>query len=58
MEAALDHQEAYLKAVMRFIGITDVKVVRAEGLSLGADSRKCAIECAQAELELRDETFA
>jgi FMN-dependent NADH-azoreductase len=52
MEAALDHQEAYLKTVMRFIGITDVKVVRAEGLNLGAEPRRQAIERALAELKL------
>lgn len=33
--ATLDHQEAYLKTVLAFIGITDVKVVRAEGLNMG-----------------------
>jgi FMN-dependent NADH-azoreductase len=58
MEAALDHQEAYLKTVMQFIGITDVKVVRAEGLSLGAESRKHAMERALAELQVHDEALA
>jgi FMN-dependent NADH-azoreductase len=33
-EVALDHQEAYLLAVLGFIGIKDVKFVRAEGLAL------------------------
>ena len=58
MEAAVDHQEAYLKTVMRFIGITDAKLVRAEGLNLGAETRKQAIERALAELKLLDEAFA
>ncbi len=58
MEAALDHQEAYLKTVMRFIGITNVKLVRAEGLNLGAETRKQAIERALAELKLLEEAFA
>jgi FMN-dependent NADH-azoreductase len=57
-EAALDHQEAYLKAVMGFLGITDVKVIRAEGLAFGPDARKQAIEGALAELELLSEEFA
>src|ERR1700741_5218132 len=43
-EAAVDHQEAYLTAVLGFLGITDLKIVRAEGLALGPDARKQAIE--------------
>ena len=43
---------------MRFIGITNVKLVRAEGLSLGAETRKQAIERALAELKLLEEAFA
>jgi len=35
-EVALDHQEAYLLAVLGFIGIKDVKFVRAEGLAMSA----------------------
>ncbi|HVZ45749.1 MAG TPA: NAD(P)H-dependent oxidoreductase [Ramlibacter sp.] len=35
-ETALDHQEAYLLAVLGFIGIKDVKFVRAEGLGMSA----------------------
>ena len=58
VEAAVDHQEAYLTTVMRFIGITDPKLVRAEGLNLGADTRKLAIERALAELRLLEKAFA
>ena len=58
MEAAVDHQEAYLKTVLRFIGITNATLVRAEGLNLGAESRKQAIERALADLRLLDEAFA
>lgn len=35
--AALDHQESYLRSVFNFIGVTDVEIVRAEGLSMGPD---------------------
>ena len=31
---ALEHQESYLKVVMGFFGITDIRFVRAEGLGL------------------------
>jgi FMN-dependent NADH-azoreductase len=57
-EAALDHQEAYLSAVLKFLGITDLKIVRAEGLSLGPDARKQAIERALEELQLLHGAFA
>jgi FMN-dependent NADH-azoreductase len=57
-ETALDHQEAYLTAVLRFLGITDLKIVRAEGLALGPDARKHAIERALEELQLLHEAFA
>jgi FMN-dependent NADH-azoreductase len=35
---ALDFQEPYLRAVLGFIGITDVSFVHVEGLNLGAES--------------------
>ena len=37
--AAMDHQETYLRSVLAFIGITNVEVIRAEGLSMGAEER-------------------
>lgn len=39
----LDHQESYLHTVLDFIGVTDVRVVRAEGLGLGADAKAAAL---------------
>ncbi len=51
METALDHQEAYLKAVLGFIGITDVSVVRAEGVSMGPEPRAQALEAAGREIQ-------
>ena len=45
--AAMDHQESYLKTVFGFLGITDVEIVRAEGLNLGADSKDAAISQAE-----------
>ena len=32
---AMEHQESYLKVIFGFFGITDVRIVRAEGLSMG-----------------------
>ncbi|RYC43210.1 FMN-dependent NADH-azoreductase [Pectobacterium zantedeschiae] len=41
--AGLDHQESLLIAALHFIGLTDVTVVRAEGLALGDDAKGAAI---------------
>lgn len=44
---AMDHQEAYLKTIFGFVGITDVEIVRAEGVNLGAEQRTQAIAAAR-----------
>ncbi len=41
--AALEHHESYLSGVLSFIGLTDVNIVRAEGLALGADAKEAAM---------------
>jgi FMN-dependent NADH-azoreductase len=48
--SAWDFQEGYLRLVFGFIGITDISVVRAEGLALGVEIRESAISAAQAAL--------
>ncbi len=40
---ANDFQETYLRAVFAFIGLTDVTVVRAEGLAFGPDAAAKAV---------------
>ena len=55
-ETALDHQEAYLRAVFGFFGITDVQVIRAEGLAMGPAVRDAAIAAALAQGERLVET--
>ena len=45
--AVMDHQESYLKAVLGFVGITDIEIVRAEGLNLSPDSKIEAISEAE-----------
>lgn len=55
-EAAMDHQEAYLTAMMGFFGIDDVHFIRAEGLAMGDDARAAGIQAATrqiAQLETR-----
>jgi FMN-dependent NADH-azoreductase len=45
----MDFQETYLRRVFGFLGITNVLVVRAEGLNLGPEQRRTALEAALAE---------
>lgn len=51
-EAALDHQEAYLRAVLGFWGVTDIAVIRAEGVAMGPDARAKALEAAERDIRL------
>jgi len=48
--AALEHHESYLRGVLSFIGLSDVTVVRAEGLAVGPEVRAAALAKAQAEI--------
>lgn len=48
--SALEHHESYLKGVLGFIGLTDVTVVRAEGIALGAEARAKAMEAARQQI--------
>ncbi|VTU28298.1 FMN-dependent NADH-azoreductase [Variovorax sp. PBL-H6] len=47
---ALEHQESYLKAIFGFFGITDVRVVRAEGLAMGDALKAAALSAARADI--------
>lgn len=44
--ASFEHQESYLQSVFAFFGITDVSVIRAEGLALGPEARDAALATA------------
>jgi len=48
--AALDHATPYLKSFLAFIGITDVEVIRVEGVSRGADGAALAVTAARAQI--------
>jgi FMN-dependent NADH-azoreductase len=41
--AALEHHESYLTGVLSFIGLTDVTIVRAEGLAFGPEAKEAAM---------------
>jgi len=47
---AAEHQESYLKVVFGFFGITDVRIVRAEGLAMGEAPKAAAIASARADI--------
>ncbi|MDF3889042.1 FMN-dependent NADH-azoreductase [Cupriavidus basilensis] len=48
--ATADFMVPHLKQLLSFIGITDVTVVRAEGLAFGPDAAKAGLEKAAAEI--------
>ncbi len=36
-DSPLEHQESYLKTVLNFVGITDIEIIRAEGVNISAE---------------------
>ena len=44
--AAMEHQESWLKVVFGFMGITDVEVIRAEGVAHGPEAREASLKAA------------
>ena len=46
---AMEHQESFLKTVFGFVGVTDVRFVRAEGLAMGEAAKAAALAAAQAD---------
>lgn len=49
--AFLDHQETYLRSLFGFLGITDITIIRAEGLGISVEGRMTALAAATAEIE-------
>lgn len=58
VETLLDHQESYLRAVLGFFGVTDVSVLRAEGVALGGEAREAAVNQALEQAGLLAEELA
>ena len=48
--AGLDHQETYLKGLFGFLGVTDLRFIRAEGVALGEEARGKSLEAVQGEI--------
>jgi FMN-dependent NADH-azoreductase len=47
-----DHLVPYVRTMLAFVGITDLEVVYAEGLALGAAPRDAALDRAGVEIDL------
>ena len=48
--AAWDHQESYLRTVFGFLGVTDIRFLRAEGVNVSAEQKDKAIAEARGEV--------
>lgn len=48
--AVNDFQEPYLRAVLAFIGVTNVEFVRAEGVAYGPEVKQAALDAADAQI--------
>jgi FMN-dependent NADH-azoreductase len=46
----MDHQESYLRTVFGFLGITDVRFVRAEGMAMGDVAKAAGLASADADI--------
>ena len=47
---SMEHQETYLQTVMGFMGVTDVRFVRAEGVGMGDAAKAQALQTADTEI--------
>jgi FMN-dependent NADH-azoreductase len=47
---AMEHQESYLKTVLGFLGMTDVRIVRVEGLAMGEAAKTAALAAAAVDI--------
>ena len=47
----MDHQESYLTSLFGFLGVTDVRFVRAEGLAMGDAAKSAALASAEADIQ-------
>ena len=49
--APFDHQESYLKAALALLGLSDITIIRAEGLGMGDAVKAAAVAKAKAEID-------
>ncbi|MGB6243261.1 MAG: FMN-dependent NADH-azoreductase [Castellaniella sp.] len=53
---AMEHQESYLRSIFGFMGVSDIRVVLAEGVNMGSDHRERGLAQAQADIRALDPT--
>ena len=46
---ALEHQEPWLRSVFGFMGVTEIEVIRAEGIAHGPEQRETSLKAALAQ---------
>ena len=56
--AVAEHQESLLRTLLGFIGITDITVIRAEGVRLGEDHAARSVEAALQEVAAMGQSMA
>jgi len=49
-QKSFDFQETYLRAVFGFLGLTDISFIRAEGVSMGPEAARNAMQSAENQL--------
>jgi FMN-dependent NADH-azoreductase len=50
-QSPADFQEAFLKTVFNFTGVTDIDVIRAEGVNMGEEVKTQAVQTALAQVQ-------
>ena len=50
---SMEHQESYLKVLFGFLGITDIRFVRAEGIAMGEAAKVAALAAAGVEIKVQ-----
>ena len=48
---AMEHQETYLQTILGFLGVTDIRFVRAEGIAMGEAPKAQALAAADLEIK-------
>lgn len=56
--SSMDFQESYLRGVFGFLGITDIEVIRAEGVNISSEHKRKAIDAALALISKRERLAA
>ena len=56
--AAADFQETYLRQLFGFLGVTDIEIIRAEGVNISAEQKAQAIAATQAAIRANERIAA